>query len=129
MGARVRSDLAQAVDIETVLDGAMDRETDHRGAALAELRDAAGHLQHYWVAGLISVAVSLASIAMAQRLMQEEGILAGISSGAAVVAAQRLAESPEFAGKNIVVILPSAAERYLSSVLFQGLFTDQELVQ
>jgi len=64
---------------------------------------------------------------MARRLMEEEGILAGISSGAAVVAANRLAELPEFEGKTIVVILPSSGERYLSSVLFQGIFTEQEL--
>ena len=69
------------------------------------------------------------SIEMAQRLMKEEGILVGISSGAAVVAANRIAELPEFEGKNIVVILPSAAERYLSSVLFQGEFSDAENVQ
>ncbi|MCG9714934.1 cysteine synthase A [Shewanella insulae] len=69
------------------------------------------------------------SIEMAQRLMKEEGILVGISSGAAVVAANRIAELPEFEGKNIVVILPSAAERYLSSVLFQGQFGDAENVQ
>ncbi|QFU23306.1 cysteine synthase A [Shewanella eurypsychrophilus] len=69
------------------------------------------------------------SIEMAQRLMKEEGILVGISSGAAVVAANRIAELPEFAGKKIVVILPSAAERYLSSVLFQGEFSDAENVQ
>ncbi len=67
------------------------------------------------------------AIAMARRLMEEEGILAGISSGAAVVAANRLAELPEFADKTIVVILPSSGERYLSSVLFQGIFTEQEL--
>ncbi len=67
------------------------------------------------------------AVDMARRLMQEEGILAGISSGAAVVAAKRLAELPEFADKTIVVILPSSGERYLSSVLFQGLFGDQEL--
>ncbi|MGL4752040.1 MAG: cysteine synthase A [Aeromonadaceae bacterium] len=67
------------------------------------------------------------AVEMARRLMQEEGILAGISSGAAVVAANRLAELPEFADKTIVVILPSSGERYLSSVLFQGLFGDQEL--
>ncbi|PSJ44728.1 cysteine synthase A [Zobellella endophytica] len=67
------------------------------------------------------------AIEMARRLMKDEGILAGISSGAAVVAANRLAELPEFADKNIVVILPSSGERYLSSALFQGIFTEQEL--
>ncbi|MFT5759094.1 MAG: cysteine synthase A [Alteromonadaceae bacterium] len=66
---------------------------------------------------------------MAHRLMKEEGILAGISSGAAVVAAKRLAEKPENKDKNIVVILPSSAERYLSSALFSDSFTDKELVQ
>ena len=66
---------------------------------------------------------------MAHRLMREEGILAGISSGAAVVAAKRLAEKPENEGKNIVVILPSSAERYLSSPLFNDTFSDKELVQ
>ncbi|MEI8595041.1 cysteine synthase A [Photobacterium sp. Hal280] len=69
------------------------------------------------------------AIAMAQRLMEEEGILAGISSGAAVVAANRLAERPEFAGKNIVVVLPSSGERYLSSALFAGIFTEKETQQ
>ena len=67
------------------------------------------------------------AVETARRLMQEEGILAGISSGAAVAAANRLAALPEFADKTIVVILPSAGERYLSSVLFQGLFGEQEL--
>ncbi|MEW6984416.1 cysteine synthase A [Colwelliaceae bacterium 6471] len=66
---------------------------------------------------------------MAHRLMKEEGILAGISSGAAVVAAKRLAEKPENADKNVVVILASSAERYLSSPLFSDSFTDKELVQ
>lgn len=66
---------------------------------------------------------------MAHRLMKEEGILAGISSGAAVVAAKRLAEKPENADKNIVVILPSSAERYLTSPLFTDSFSDKELVQ
>jgi cysteine synthase A len=69
------------------------------------------------------------AIAMARRLMDEEGILAGISSGAAVVAADRLSQRPEFAGKNIVVILPSSGERYLSTALFAGIFTEQELQQ
>jgi cysteine synthase A len=69
------------------------------------------------------------AIDMARRLMKEEGILVGISSGAAVVAANRIAALPEFEGKTIVVILPSAAERYLSSVLFQGEFSEIENVQ
>jgi len=62
------------------------------------------------------------AIAMARRLMEEEGILAGISSGAAVVAAARLAAEPEYKDKNIVVILPSSGERYLSTALFAGVF-------
>lgn len=69
------------------------------------------------------------AIAMALRLMKEEGILVGISSGAAVVAAKRLAEKPEYSDKNIVVILPSAAERYLSSPLFADEFSELELQQ
>ncbi|SFP86464.1 cysteine synthase A [Enterovibrio norvegicus] len=66
------------------------------------------------------------AIAMARRLMEEEGILAGISSGAAVVAANKVAELPEFDGKNIVTILPSSGERYLSTALFAGIFTELE---
>ncbi|ELO1777942.1 cysteine synthase A [Vibrio fluvialis] len=66
------------------------------------------------------------AIEMARRLMEEEGILAGISSGAAVVAANRLAELPEFEGKTIVTVLPSSGERYLSTALFAGIFTEKE---
>jgi len=58
------------------------------------------------------------ALAFAKRLTREEGLLVGISSGAAVAAAVRLANLPEFAGKTIVVILPDLAERYLSTALF-----------
>lgn len=67
--------------------------------------------------------------AMALRLMREEGILCGISCGAAMAAAVRLAEKPDMQGKTIVVILPDSGERYLSSMLFSDLFTEQELQQ
>ncbi|MFC1463057.1 cysteine synthase A [Verrucomicrobiota bacterium] len=58
------------------------------------------------------------AIEFAQRLSKEEGILSGISSGAATAVAARIAKDPEFEGKTIVVILPDAGERYLSTVLF-----------
>ncbi len=62
------------------------------------------------------------SIAMARRLAAEEGILCGISCGAAMVAALRLALDPANAGKTIVVVLPDAGERYLTGALFEGMF-------
>ncbi|NEX64005.1 cysteine synthase A [Noviherbaspirillum galbum] len=58
----------------------------------------------------------------ARRLAKEEGILAGISCGAAAAVAVRLGKLPEMAGKTIVVVLPDSGERYLSSALFEGLF-------
>jgi cysteine synthase A len=64
---------------------------------------------------------SLESIEFAKRLAKEEGLLVGISCGAAALVAVRLANDPAFAGKTIVVILPDAAERYLSTLLFEGI--------
>ncbi len=61
------------------------------------------------------------SVEMARRLHLEEGISCGISSGAAMVAALRLAAQPENSGKSIVVILPDSGERYLSSILYDGI--------
>jgi cysteine synthase A len=67
------------------------------------------------------------AVAMARRLIKEEGILAGISCGAATVAALRLAREESFRDKTIVVVLPDSGERYLSSVLFEGLFNEKGL--
>ena len=61
------------------------------------------------------------AIEFARRLTREEGILSGISCGAAAAVAARLAKQPEFAGKTIVTVLPDSGERYLSTVLFEGI--------
>ncbi len=67
------------------------------------------------------------AVLYAQRLAKEEGILSGISCGAAVAVAVRIAKMPENEGKVIVVVLPDSGERYLSSVLFEGVFDDKGL--
>jgi cysteine synthase A len=69
------------------------------------------------------------AIATARKLAREEGILCGISCGAAMAAALRLAREPTYAGKTIVVVLPDAGERYLSGALFEGLFEEVEKMQ
>ena len=69
------------------------------------------------------------AVTYARRLAREEGILAGISCGAAVAVAARLAHRPENAGKTLVVILPDSGERYLSSILFEGLFDERGLAK
>ena len=64
------------------------------------------------------------AIEMARRLAKEEGLLSGISCGAAVAVAVRIAREPLMQGKTIVVVLPDSGERYLSSVLFDGMFAE-----
>ena len=72
----------------------------------------------------VELATNEESVEMARRLAKEEGILAGISSGAAAAVAVRLAHEPAMQGTTIVAVLPDAAERYLSTVLFEGMFEE-----
>ncbi|MCE9574213.1 MAG: cysteine synthase A [Deltaproteobacteria bacterium] len=72
----------------------------------------------------VELVASEDAIAMARRLAREEGILCGISCGAATVAAVRVAKDPRWAGKTIVVVLPDAAERYLTGALFEGVYDE-----
>jgi cysteine synthase len=67
------------------------------------------------------------AIEYARRLAREEGILSGISCGAAIAVALRLAKMKEFEGKMIVTILPDAGERYLTGPLFEGIFDETGL--
>lgn len=69
------------------------------------------------------------AIEWTHKLMKEEGILAGISSGAAMAVAHRVSQQDQHKGKTIVVVLPDSAERYLSSPLFEGVFGEEENVQ
>ena len=66
------------------------------------------------------------AVLFARRLAREEGLLSGISCGAAIAATYKLVQEPEFKGKTIVTILPDAGERYLTSILFEGLFDGVE---
>jgi cysteine synthase A len=79
------------------------------------------------VVDLIEQVTNDEAVAFARRLAREEGILCGISCGAAAAVAVRLAKRPEYAGKTIVVVLPDSGERYLSTVLFEGVFDEKGL--
>jgi cysteine synthase A len=74
----------------------------------------------------IELAADREAVVMTRRLAREEGLLCGISSGAAVAVAARLAAEPTMTGKNIVVILPDGGDRYVSTVLYSDLFEDKK---
>ena len=69
------------------------------------------------------------AIEWTHKLIREEGILAGISCGAAMAVAHRVSQQEQHKGKKIVVILPDTSERYLSTALFEGMWEDSETVQ
>jgi cysteine synthase A len=75
----------------------------------------------------VELVTSEEAIEHARRLSREEGILSGVSCGAAIAVALRLAKSGEFDGKTVVVILPDSGERYLSGALFEGIFDEAGL--
>jgi cysteine synthase A len=75
----------------------------------------------------VELVTSEEAIEHARRLSREEGILAGVSCGAAIAVALRLAKLSEFGGKTIVAVLPDSGERYLSGPLFEGLFDEAGL--
>ena len=102
-----------------------------RGTETKLLHEHAGHLGRHHFALLralldgVEQVTNEHAVLYARRLAREEGILAGISCGAATAVAVRLAQRPENAGKTIVVILPDSGERYLSSILFEGMFDEK----
>jgi cysteine synthase A len=81
------------------------------------------------VVDLIEQVTNDEAIAYARRLAREEGILSGISSGAAVAVAARLAKRREHQGRTFVVVLPDSGERYLSTVLFEGVFDEKGIAK
>ena len=112
---------AESPVITQTLRGIPPRPAPHKSQGIG-----AGFIPKTLDIGLIDRVETVSSeeaIEFARRLMREEGLLAGISSGAAAAAAARLAALEAFKGKTIVVILPDAGERYLSTALFKGLYS------
>ncbi|CAA0108193.1 cysteine synthase A [Zhongshania aliphaticivorans] len=110
--------------IRSALNGSEPRHAPHKIQGIG-----AGFLPDNLDLSMVDTAEAVSdeeAMQWAHRLMKEEGILAGISSGAAMAVAERVASLPENTGKTIVAILPDSAERYLSSALFEGAFTEIE---